>query len=82
MSASLALVEAPGEAEDDHRLIPPGEYVAAYVRHQAVAMRMFRGSFKVFVWFRIVDPGPAFEIELYRAYRVKSLTPFQACQAE
>lgn len=69
----LKIVEDDGDAvvEHDHRpLIPEGEYRAVYVRHEVVVLRRFGNATKVFIWFRIVDPGEAFGVELYRAYRV------------
>jgi hypothetical protein len=71
---SLKIVEDDGDAvvEHDHQraLIQEGEYRAVYVRHEVVTLRRFGNASKVFIWFRIVDPGEAFGVELYRAYRV------------
>jgi hypothetical protein len=55
-------------------LIDEGEYSAAFLHHETVVLRMFGNSARVFLHFRIVDPGEAFGKELYRPYRVKSLT--------
>jgi hypothetical protein len=52
-------------------LIPPGEYDVIYVHHETA--RIFQ-SCKAFVWFRIVTPGPAHNVMVYRAYRVRALT--------
>ena len=46
-------------------LIPDGEYLAMYHRHDT--KRMF-GTLKVFLHFEIVDPGPYNGTKLYRAY--------------
>ena len=46
-------------------LIPNGEYLAMYHRHDT--KRMF-GTLKVFLHFEIVDPGPYNGTKLYRAY--------------
>jgi len=75
MSApTLSVVEPEGDALIDHGeahpLIPDGEYSAVYIRHEVVTLRRFGNAPKVFVWFRIVDPGAAFGVEVYRAYRV------------
>lgn len=51
--------------------IPEGEYEAAYVHHETA--HIFKTP-KLFVWFRIVSPGPAFDVMVYRAYRVRALT--------
>ena len=72
-SVPLKIVEDDGDAvvEHDHRpLIPEGEYRAVYLRHEVVVLRRFGNAPKVFIWLRIVDPGEAFGMELYRAYRV------------
>jgi hypothetical protein len=55
-------------------LIPPGEFQAMYVHHET---KFIYQCPKVFVWFRIVSPGPAFDAMVYRAYRVKALTTKQ-----
>jgi hypothetical protein len=55
-------------------LIAPGEYQAIYVHHET--KYIFQCP-KVFVWFRIVSPGPAFDVMVYRAYRVRALTTKQ-----
>ena len=49
-------------------LIPEGEYRVIYVGHETA--RVFATP-KVFLHFRIIEPGPYFETELFRAYRVK-----------
>ncbi len=46
-------------------LVPDGEYVAQYLRHET--RRMFR-TFKVFLHFEIVGPGLWHGTKLYRAY--------------
>jgi hypothetical protein len=72
--ASLSVVETDVDVIVDHAearpLIPEGQYNAVYLRHEVVTLRRFGNAPKVFIWFRIVDPGPAFGVELYRAYRV------------
>ena len=55
-------------------LIPPGDYEAIYIHHETTIV--FKCP-KVFVWFRVVSPGPAFDTMVYRAYRVKKLTTKQ-----
>ena len=73
MTAALSLVQSDDDCivEHDARpLIAEGEYRAVYIRHEVVTLRRFGNAPKVFIWFRIVDPGDAFGIELYRAYRV------------
>jgi hypothetical protein len=68
----LQVVRAREEAaHDDAPLVPDSIYQAVYVRHEAVVMRMFGGAVKVFVHFRIVDPGEHFGVRLYRSYRAK-----------
>ena len=47
-------------------LVPDGEYLARYHRHDT--QRMF-GTLKVFLHFEILDPGPYNGTRLYRAYR-------------
>jgi hypothetical protein len=56
--------------KDDRARIPDGEYSAVLVYHHT--SYIFRTP-KVYLWFRIVNPGPFFETMLYRAYRVKSI---------
>lgn len=51
-------------------VVPPGEYDAIFLRHETA---MIFKSPKVFFWFRIVSPGAAFELEMYRPYRVAAL---------
>ena len=51
-------------------LVPDGKYQAVFVRHETAFV--FRAA-KVFLWFRIVNPGDYFSVELYRPYRVKKL---------
>ena len=55
-------------------LIPMGDYDAIYVHHET---KFIYQSPKVFVWFRIVSPGPAHNVMVYRAYRVRALTTKQ-----
>lgn len=52
-------------------MVAPGEYEAVYVHHET--QRVFMTP-KLFVWFRLVTPGPAYDVMVYRAYRVKKLT--------
>ena len=52
-------------------IIAPGTYEAVYVHHET---KYIFQSPKVFVWFRIVSPGPAFDVLVYRAYRARALT--------
>ncbi len=47
-------------------LLPEGEYLVAYTHHETALV--FRTP-KVFVHFRIVEPGPYFDTRLFRAYR-------------
>ena len=54
--------------------IPPGCYEAIYTHHET---KFIYQCPKVFVWFRIVSPGPAFDTMVYRAYRVRALTTKQ-----
>jgi len=65
-------VEANVELVDEIKpLIPGGEYSAQYMFHQTA--KAF-GEPRVYVYFRIVTPGPYFGVELYRAYRVFSFS--------
>ncbi len=52
-------------------LLPEGEYRAVLTYHETAVVF---SQPKVFLHFKIIDPGEAFEKMLYRAYRVKSLT--------
>lgn len=54
--------------------IAPGRYEAIYTHHET---KFIYQCPKVFVWFRIVSPGPAFDTMVYRAYRVRALTTKQ-----
>jgi hypothetical protein len=65
--------DAPGERADDQPLVAPGVYRAVYVRHETVALKMYGGAPMVFCHFRIIDPGEAFGVVLYRCYRAKAL---------
>ena len=50
--------------------IPDAEYRAVFTHHETAY------SFstpKVFLWFRIVDPGPLFDRMIYAAFRVRRL---------
>jgi hypothetical protein len=50
--------------------IPDAEYRAVFTHHETAY------SFstpKVFLWFRIIDPGPQFEAMIYAAYRARRL---------
>lgn len=47
--------------------IEPGKYQAVLVGWET--HRTYKTP-KVYLHFRIVDPGPAFEVEIFRAYRV------------
>ena len=46
---------------------------AVFLHHETAALHMYNGSPRVFLHFSIVDPGAAFGVELYRAYRVRAL---------
>jgi hypothetical protein len=63
LPASNADIELDGKIWP---LIPDGEYIARYHRHDT--QRMF-GTLKVFLHFEILDPGPYNGTRLYRAYR-------------
>ena len=54
--------------------VPAGDYDAIYVHHET---KYIYQCPKVFVWFRIVSPGPAHNVMVYRAYRVRALTTKQ-----
>jgi hypothetical protein len=58
-------------------LMPEGEYEAVLIRHETA--KVFNCP-KVFLWFRIVQPGEHFEKEIFRAYRVKLLIGKQGKQ--
>lgn len=51
-------------------LVPDGKYQAVLVRHETAFV--FKTA-KVFLWFRIIEPGEHYGKELYRPYRVKRL---------
>ena len=51
-------------------LVPDGKYQAVLVRHETAFV--FKSA-KVFLWFRIIEPGDHYGVELYRPYRVKHL---------
>jgi hypothetical protein len=51
-------------------LLPEGNYQAVLTHHETAIV--FRSA-KVFLYFRIIDPGDWFGKILYRPYRVKSL---------
>ena len=53
-------------------LIPEGTYSGVYVRHDLVSLRMFAGTYRLYIHLRIVDPGESFGTVLYRSYRVKA----------
>jgi hypothetical protein len=55
-------------------LIKPGDYDAIYLHHET---KFIYQCPKVFVWFRVVSPGPAHNVMVYRAYRVRALTTKQ-----
>ena len=46
--------------------VPEGIYEAVFVRVEQATV--FKTS-KIFVWVRIITPGPAFGVELFRPYR-------------
>jgi len=54
--------------------IVPGRYEAIYTHHET---KFIYQCPKVFVWFRIVSPGPAYDTMVYRSYRVRALTTKQ-----
>lgn len=72
MLAALDLVNAEGKVDYGGQkvLIPDGVYQAVYSHHETSAV--FRSA-KVFLHFRIVDLGPAFEKVVYRPYGAKRL---------
>jgi len=47
--------------------VPDGIYEAVFIRVERATI--FK-TLKVFVWVRIITPGPSYGVELYRAYRV------------
>lgn len=51
-------------------LVPDRQYNAVFVKHETA---MVFNTGKVFVWFRLVDVGEQFGVELYRVYRVSRL---------
>jgi len=78
MAAILRPLRRVEEAQDDIAIdsthykprVPDGEYRAVMLGHQTAFV--FRTA-KVFLRFRIIDPGPHFETELFKAYRVHKL---------
>jgi len=50
--------------------IPEGIYRAAFSHHETAFV--FKTP-KVFLWFRIIDPGPCFDRLVYGAYRARGL---------
>lgn len=80
LKAALRLAEARAKPEADADvlvdyssrppLVPDGKYQAVFIRHETAFV--VRGA-KVFLWFRIVEPGEYFGVELYRPYRVRHL---------
>jgi hypothetical protein len=66
--------EEPAPRSWDQPRIPEGVYRAVFVRSTTISMRMFGGAPKVFLDFRIVDQGDAFEVIVSRCYRVRALT--------
>lgn len=55
---------------EDWPCIPAGFYLAQYTHHDTATV--FSTS-KVFLHFKIVEPGPYFGVRLYRAYRASDL---------
>lgn len=60
-------------------LVPEGTHEASYLYHETCLVPQFRtksnpdGTPKVFLHFRIQDPGPYFEVELFASYNVTDL---------
>ena len=50
--------------------IPDAKYQAVFTHHETA---LSFNTPKVFLWFRIIDPGPYFGLNIYRAYRVRKL---------
>jgi hypothetical protein len=50
--------------------IPEAEYQAVFTHHETA---LSFNTPKVFLWFRIIEPGPYFGMNIYRAYRVRKL---------
>src|SRR5688572_3901773 len=48
--------------------VPDDTYKVVFVRHELCFI--FRTG-KLFLWFRIVEPGPYFGTEIYASYRVQ-----------
>ena len=81
MSASerLRVNQGGGDADGDVFHVEGGErplnaagiYNAVYVRHDVSALAMVGGALKLFVHLRIVDPGEAFGVILFRAFNMK-----------
>lgn len=74
LASTLAPDSTADECEVDYGracpTIPDAEYLAVFTHHETAY------SFstpKVFLWFRIIDPGPHFDAMIYAAYRVRSL---------
>jgi hypothetical protein len=75
MTAKFRVVEAAAENPAwEQPLIPEGIYNAVFVRSTTSSLRMFGGAPKVFLDFRVVDPGEAFGLIVTRYYRVRVLT--------
>ena len=55
----------------DDPLVPDGEYAAVYVRHETVRLRMFSGAPRIYVHFRLIDPGPYMGTLLWRSYAAR-----------
>jgi hypothetical protein len=62
-----------GEVAYEWPLIPAGSYNAVMVRYQGCIMPSWKNTPKVYVHFKIVDPGEHFGKVLYRAYNVRRL---------
>ena len=74
MTAAVVSISDHGGTVDYGRScapIPPGQYEATFTHHETAIV--FKSA-KLFVWFRLVDPGPYFGVAIYKAYRVKALT--------
>lgn len=57
-------------AESAHPRIVDGDFEAVFVRHETALL--FKTG-KVFLWFRIVAPGPHFGVEICRPYRCREI---------
>ena len=64
----------PEECEVDYgracATIPEGEYKAVFTHHETAFV--FKTA-KVFVWFKLIDPGPHFGKLIYKAFRARNL---------